>query len=103
LFGGSFSSYRKRWDAVLTFLRVPTKLGLTPASLRAGGAVRAYRANEEIARLMWRMRIRNIGTLQHYLQETGAASIFAELPSDSRHRVQHAALMFDVLLDSFKP
>lgn len=103
LFPGSFSSYRKRWDAVLNFLKVPSKLGLTPASLRAGGAVRAYRANEEIARLMWRMRLRNIDTLQHYLQETGAASIFMELPGESRTRVQNAALLFDTLMDAFLP
>ena len=103
LFPGSFSSYRKRWDAVLNFLKVPSKLGLTPASLRAGGAVRAYGANEEIARLMWRMRLRNIDTLQHYLQETGAASIFMELPGESRTRVQNAALLFDTLMDAFLP
>ena len=101
LFGGSFASYRKRWDLLLSFLKIPQRLSLTPASLRAGGAVRAYRANEEIARLMWRMRLRNIDTLQHYLQETGAASIFAELPPESRHIVHLAALMFDVLLDTF--
>lgn len=103
LFPGSFSSYRKRWDVILAFLQVPTKLAITPASLRVGGAVTAYRANEEIARLMWRMRLKNYETIQHYLQEVGAASIFMELPRTCRARVETAALMFHFLLDFSSP
>jgi hypothetical protein len=102
LFPGSASSYRKRWDEVIAFLKIPKSLQLTPASLRAGGAVRAYRADEELAKLMWRMRLKSIDTLQHYLQEVGAASIFVELPTDSRSRIHNAALLFDVLMDSFQ-
>ena len=101
LYGGSPSSFRKRWDLLLKFLMVPTSLGLTPASLRSGGAIHAYRSNQEIAKILWRMRIRHQDTLQHYLQEMGAASIFSELPSSSRKRIQHAAVMYPTLLAIF--
>ena len=87
----------------MNFLKVPKRLALTAASLRAGGAVTAYRANEEIAKLMWSMRLKNYDTLQHYLQEVGAASIFMELPRECRARVETAALMFDFLLGFSKP
>ena len=101
LYAGSHSSYRKRWDEILKFLRVPPSTGLTPASLRSGGAIAAYRNDEEIARLLWKMRLRNIDTLQHYLQEVGAVSCFAELPSVSKGRIQDAALLFDLLMSTF--
>ena len=101
LFAGSPASFRKRWDRVLSFLGVPNTFRLTPASLRSGGAVRAYRADMEISKILWKMRLKHMDTLQHYLQEVGAASIYAELPSRSREIVQQAALSFDVLMASF--
>ena len=100
LFAGSPSSFRKRWDAILEFLSVPKSFKLTPASLRSGGAVRAYRSDMELSKIMWKMRLKHVKTLQHYLQEVGAASIYAELPSRSRELVQQAALSFDVLMSS---
>ena len=101
LYPGSHSSYRRRWDVILNFLKVPVSAGLTPASLRGGGAIAAYRNDEEIAKLLWKMRLRNIDTLQHYLQEVGAVSCFAELPSVSKGRIQDAALLFDLLLGMY--
>ena len=98
LFLGSPSAFRKRWDAVLKFLQVPNSLALTPASLRAGGAISAYRQNQEIAKILWRMRLKHIGTLQHYLQEVGAATIFSELPERSRFLVENAAVLFLALI-----
>ena len=101
LYPGSPGAFRKRWDAILSWLNVPTQLALTPASLRSGGAIAAYRCDTELTKIMWTMRVRNIDTLQHYLQEMGAASIFAELPKCSRERIQSTALMFPALLDIF--
>ena len=101
LYPGSPSAFRKRWDAILSWLNVPTQLALTPASLRSGGAIAAYRCDTELTKIMWTMRVRNVETLQHYLQEMGAASIFAELPKCSRERIQSTALMFPALLDIF--
>ncbi len=100
LYPGSPSSYRRRWDRILSFLNIPIRLGLTPASLRGGGAVRAYRADEDIAKLMWRMRLKNIETLQHYLQEVGADSIFVELSGDSQKKVKMTCALYHSVLRS---
>ncbi len=100
LYPGSPASYRKRWDAILRALLVPKKVLLTPASLRAGGAVKAYRSDEELTKLMWRMRIRNIDTLQHYLQEVGAATVYAELPRRSQDRIQSLAVLYSSLVQA---
>ena len=101
LYPGSPAAFRKRWDMILSWLRVPIQLALTPASLRSGGAIAAYRRDTELTKIMWTMRVKNVETLQHYLQEMGAASIFAELPKDSRERIQSTALMFPALMDIF--
>lgn len=98
LFAGSPAAFRTRWDTVLKFLQIPLSLALTPASLRAGGAISAYRQNQEIAKILWRMRLRHIGTLQHYLQEVGAATIFSELPSRSRFLVESAAILYSAII-----
>lgn len=100
LYAGCPSSYRRRWDRILLFLGIPIRLGLTPASLRGGGAVRAYRADEDIAKLLWRMRLKNVETLQHYLQEVGADSIFAELPPDSQNKVKMTCALYHSVLRS---
>lgn len=101
LYPGSASAFRRRWDKILQFLKVPLKLQLTPASMRAGGAIAEYRSNQDLSLIMWRMRLKQIGTLQHYIQEVGAASIFVELPQISRERVIEAALLCDALLNQF--
>lgn len=99
LYPGSAASFRRRWDKVLQALAIPVSVGLTPASMRGGGAVRAYRANEDITNLLWRMRLKNLETLQHYLQEAGAISLFSNLPSKSKARVQAATSLYSSLLD----
>ncbi len=99
LYPGSAASFRRRWDKVLQALAVPASAGLTPASMRGGGAVRAYRANEDVTTLLWRMRLKNLDTLQHYLQEAGAISLFASLPSRAKARVQSATSLYSSLLD----
>ena len=99
LFFGSPGTFRRRWDAILGALSIPLKIGLTPASMRAGGAVHSYRKDEEIAKLLWKMRLKNIETLQHYLQELGAISLFLELPRRSQLKVEQTAQLFSLLLD----
>ncbi len=101
LFPGSAGSFRRRWDKILQFLQVPQSFQITPASLRSGGAIAEYRSNQDLSLIMWRMRIKHMGTLQHYIQEVGAASIFVELPQNSRERVQEAALLCDALFNQF--
>ena len=98
LFPGSPASYRRRWDALLRALEVPITLQLTPAGLRAGGAVYLYRQDIELQKLLWRMRLSSLQTLHHYVQEVGADSVFVRLPSHSRHLVVSTSSIFEVYL-----
>jgi hypothetical protein len=66
--------------------------------MRAGGAVKMYRTDEDISKLMWKMRLKNVETLQHYLQEVGAESAFLQLPDRSKTAVVAASALFEVLL-----
>ena len=86
---------------MLGALKVPASLRLTPAGLRAGGAVYAYRQDLELQKLLWKMRLTSLTTLQHYVQELGADSIFVQLPEDSRTAVTSASSFFDILLTQF--
>ena len=99
LWDGSADAFRKRWDLALKTLGVPIHLGLVPASLRAGGAVKSYRSDEDIHGLLWKMRLKSIDTLRHYLQEVGADSTFAELNTNTRHIIQRFCAIYPLLLD----
>ena len=81
LFPLSASSFRSRWEKVLFALKVPKHLQLTPASIRGGGAIAAYRHGEPIQSiLMWRMRLLSSGSLRSpsYLQELAAESFMVK-------------------------
>lgn len=100
LYPGSPSSFRTRWDTILilSMLGVEASLGLTPASMRGGGAVRFYRNSGNITQLLWHMRIKNIETLQHYLQEVGAEAVLTQLSFSSRTSVKAASSLFEACL-----
>lgn len=98
LFPGSPASFRRRWDLLLQHLSIPISLGLTPASMRAGGAISAYRSGIGIADLMWRMRLKQVETLHHYLQELGAESVFIQLSSRSKKSVVAASALYEAFL-----
>ena len=93
LYPSSASSYRRRWDKIAEALALPAELQITPGSLRPGGTIFLYHSGLPIADLMWRLRLRNISTLESYLQETGASNIFAALPVQVKHNVQHCSEM----------
>eukprot|EP00439_Symbiodinium_sp_Y106_P044345 s5974_g5.t1 len=63
------------WNVLLRHLDVPVGLRLTPGGLRGGGAVQRYRAGAAPSDLQWAMRLRHLGTLEHYLQEVAAISV----------------------------
>ena len=81
------SSFRRRWDSVLKFLEVDGAKKLTPGSLRAGGAIEEYRNGTDLTKLLWRMRLRHLLTLEHYVQELAADSFLAELTPRSRRKI----------------
>eukprot|EP00435_Cladocopium_sp_Y103_P055244 s81_g18.t1 len=91
LFHGTPHVYRQRWDCLLKLLLVPPDLRITPGGLRGGGAVAWYRKGGSISELLWLMRLKQIATLEAYLQEVSAISLLTNLPSASRRALRAAA------------
>ncbi|OLP80262.1 hypothetical protein AK812_SmicGene39345 [Symbiodinium microadriaticum] len=95
LYPGSAGVYRRRWDKILAILSVPSKLKITPSSLRAGGAIAAFQHGCSVSDLLWRMRLRSLATLEFYLQEMSAFSILPKLDSRTRRRILAASALYD--------
>ena len=97
LYAGSPGVFRKRWDHLLAKMRIPQDAHITPGGLRGGGCVTLYRKGCSVSDILWRMRLKNIQTLEAYLQEVAALSIFTDLPEESRLAVKAAASLFPFL------
>ena len=97
LFSGSHSQYRKRWDFLLKIFQIPTSLKLTPGGLRGGAAVAAYRKGRAITEIQWSLRLRNISTLESYLQETGTLTVFMQFSKTTRDLLREASKFFKFL------
>ena len=69
--------------------------------MRAGGAVRAYRCDDDITKLLWRMGLQNMDTLQHYLQEVGAETAFLQMPSRTKQTILASSAMYEAQLHEF--
>eukprot|EP00435_Cladocopium_sp_Y103_P042123 s672_g11.t1 len=100
LFPLSAHVFRKRWDLLLDLLQIPAAQRPTPASIRGGGAILAYRRGEPIADILWRMRLASQPTLASYLQELAAESLLAFLTPATRQRLIHVASLFPFCLQS---
>lgn len=98
LYGVSGNTFRRRWDYALRILHVPSEARLTPGSLRGGGAVEAYRGGMELTKLCWRMRLKNLATLESYIQEVAADAFLVELSDTARKRILLFASAFDSVL-----
>ncbi|CAE7806062.1 fpr1A [Symbiodinium sp. CCMP2592] len=94
LYPGSPSAYRRRWDVLLRALAIPAAAGLTPASVRAGGAITAFQRGLAVPDLMWRMRLKSQVTLEHYLQEMAGFSVLPSLSNEARRKVKVAGCLF---------
>jgi hypothetical protein len=94
LFPGTAYIFRRRWDAVLLALDVPTSVRLTPGGVRGGGAVAAYHRDIPIADILWAMRLKHTTTLEHYLQEVAALNVLAAMPADAREAVAALSRIF---------
>ncbi|CAE7255209.1 unnamed protein product [Symbiodinium sp. CCMP2592] len=79
LFAQTPAAFRYRWNKALRSLNLDAGLRLTPGGLRGGGAVEAYRRGLPVTEIQWRMRLKNLHTLEFYLQELGAVSALAAL------------------------
>ena len=98
LYACSPSAFRRRWDAILEALLIPKSSTLTPGGLRGGGCVHAFQKGCDLPKLLWRMRIKHLQTLESYLQDVAASTVISELPSAARERVRCAAAMTSSLL-----
>lgn len=103
LFFGTASQYRRRWDFLLATFRISTSLRLTPGGLRGGFAVFSYRQERMISQIQWDMRLRHMGTLESYLQETGTLTIYNQLTSESRKLLKTASMLFQFLTARMVP
>eukprot|EP00438_Fugacium_kawagutii_P016872 Skav223762 [mRNA] locus=scaffold521:2192:6754:+ [translate_table: standard] len=100
LYPHSAAHFRTRWEKILNCLRVPKSLRPTPASIRGGGAILAYRRGEGIPSILWRMRLVSQVTLESYLQELAADSFLVDLPEATKHRIRFSSEFFTVALAS---
>eukprot|EP00438_Fugacium_kawagutii_P018528 Skav213254 [mRNA] locus=scaffold1311:39874:44557:+ [translate_table: standard] len=94
LFPLSASAFRARWDRVMEHFKIPVPKRPTPASVRGGGAIAAYRRGKPIQDLLWAMRISSQPTLESYLQELAADNFLFKLPEDSKRRIKQSAAMY---------
>ena len=97
------SSFRRRWDAILHFLQIPSGRSTfpTPGALRGSGATFFYIQTEDIPRSQWGGRWRRLETLEFYLQEVAARTLVNDLPAESRARVLQFAGVAGQLLSAF--
>ena len=98
LFGGSASAFRRRWDTALARLQVSPHLHVTPAGLRGGGACRDYEEHRDVTRLLWKMRLQHLTTLQHYLQEVLAMTSLTRLPERARFPTRILGSLFEPVM-----
>ena len=95
------ASFRRRWDRILRHLGIFKRHKLTPGSLRGGGALEEYRTGTDLTRIMWRMRVKQIVTLENYIQEVAGESFLAGLDFAARRNVQVMAELFEPCLQVF--
>eukprot|EP00438_Fugacium_kawagutii_P027072 Skav214863 [mRNA] locus=scaffold16:542655:545267:+ [translate_table: standard] len=100
LFPASSNSFRRRWDKLLEALKISSSMRLTPGGLRGGGAIHAFQEGADISRLMWRMRLKSLSTLESYLQEVVANTIMSDLTEEARFSVKAAATLAPYYLAS---
>ena len=99
LFPLSASVFRARGDKLLRFLWVPKRRRPTPASIRGGGAMQAYRPGKSLQSILWRMRLISQSTLESYLQELAAESFLVQLPESAKDRIRFVSSFFPLLLN----
>lgn len=51
--------------------------------------------------ILWRMRLRHLGTLEHYLQEVGAMNFVQQLSKETKLKVIAASSMLPFIAKSF--
>ena len=100
LWPGSPSQFTSRWNAVCRALRIPARTGsgLTPASLRPGGATAMYLQDESLDNLRRRGRWARMATLEIYVQEVGPFEFLADLAPPVMEGLLAASASFELSL-----
>lgn len=75
--------------------------GITPAALRGSGAIYIYLECEDLPRVQWRDRGRQLRTVERYVQEVGAQTVIARLDWLSRCRIKELIDASSLLLQMF--
>lgn len=100
LYPFSVSTFRNRWDRFFVMLGIGKDAGFLPGGMRGGGAVHQYMNDCPVHDIMWRMRIRQTSTLEHYLQEVAAIVSLRGLPEATLKKIEMLGNMFDHILES---
>lgn len=90
LYPGTISTFRKQWNALLSFLGVPHRQadrGATPGVLRGSGATFYYTMTEDLSWISWRGRWSRQRTLEYYLQEVGSQLLIHQLSTVSKSTI----------------
>lgn len=60
-----------------------------------------YHNEVAVMDILWRMRLRHLGTLEHYLQEVGAMNFVQQLSKETKLKVTAASSMLPFIAKSF--
>ena len=97
LYPFSPSAFRTRWDRSLQTLGLQGLVAVTPGGLRGGGAVAAYHRGCPISDIQWKLRLKHMATLEHYLQEVAALSALEGATVDARTTLRTVLQLFPFL------
>ena len=94
------ASWIARHDALTNFFGISTRDldGLTPASLRGGGATWLFRRCGSADVVRWRGRWQSHRSVEIYVQEVMTLEVMAALPAAARRRVELFASAAEELL-----
>ena len=96
LWSGSDTKFRVKWNQVCATLMVPSSEaeGVTPGSLRGGGASWLYESSEDIELVRHRGRWGSHKMCEIYIQEVGSQTFLVHLPPAAREAIfQRARLV----------
>ena len=87
---GGTPRFRKYFDRCVRALGI-AHLGLTPASLRAGGATHSFNRGLDLGHIKFRGRWASLRTLEHYLQEATGVLVMLRLDDHLLTRLENIA------------
>jgi len=93
LFPFSPQRFRVLWDHTICALGLQS-CGYTPASLRGGGATQLFLDGHSLESIKFAGRWKNMGSLEHYVQEAVSLLTLTRIPPSSQRVIVHMLHMF---------